>query len=193
MLRNAPLGVPIAPGLRLSKLYPRKKTAGNTVATIVIWMPGRSPVNIPVGTLLTLHNNLLAGKSSRDRFGESIPSDSSSSGRHRKNSYHHALWAFRVPVYVLRATQRRANISAVHRRGSQRPGFLLRIYRWRDSRPRLGLARAAPAYIVPAYRVRCLAKSSHMCFRRDGSDFPWLHSVSCRYSATGRETCSDKG
>ena len=34
-----------------------------------------------------------------DRLGESIPSDCSLSGRDRKNSHHHALWAFRIPIY----------------------------------------------------------------------------------------------
>ena len=129
-----------------------------------------------------------------DRFGESMPSDSNSSRRHRKKSHHHALWDFRIPMYVLRAPKRRANISAVHRWGSQRPVFLLLIYRWGAVRLYLGWrARAAPAYIVPALqRVRCLAESSKMCFRREWSDIPWLHSVNCRYSATGWESCNDQ-
>ena len=31
-----------------------------------------------------------------------------------------------------------------------------------------------------------------MCFRRDGNDFPRLHGVSCKYSATGGESCSNQ-
>jgi len=172
----------------------RKKTAGDPVATIVLWMLGRTPTNIPFGTLQTAQ--LLADRKilSTIDFNDSITSHYSSSGRHRKNSHHYALRAFRIPIYVLRAPKRRANISAVYRWSFQRAVFLLRIYRRSAGRLYLGRrAQATPGYIVSALQqVRCLSESSLMCFRHDGSDFLWLNSVSCSYSVTGGEGCSNQ-
>jgi len=84
-------GVAIASGLRLSTWSPRKKTDGDPVAALnARTVPYQYPVRhiadctFPWWPESFLHN----------RFGESIPPNSSSFGRHRKNSHYHAIWAF---------------------------------------------------------------------------------------------------